>query len=134
LIIPLHSTCDDEDPAGEIQLGLEDLLERYYTATIKATIKATINATINATIANTSSANARAKGNKKADPLQNVSVGILSEAQRQDMRGGRGKGLTQLCHQCPFTMTWIVANEAIEAMQRSEFERKSLPRRPSIFK
>ena len=34
--IPLHSGCDDEDPSGELQVGLEDLQEMYSVATNNA--------------------------------------------------------------------------------------------------
>ena len=73
---PMQSGCDDEE-TGDLQLGLEELLE---LSSAVAT---------NATMANTSLAVSRAQDKEKAETLRKASLGALSVNDLRNLRSGK---------------------------------------------
>jgi hypothetical protein len=74
---PMQSGCVDEETAGELQFGLEELLE---LSSAVAT---------NATMANTSLAVSRAQDKEKAETLRKASLGALSVNDLRNLRSGK---------------------------------------------
>jgi hypothetical protein len=107
--VPLNSGCDDEDISGELQLGLEDLLEMYSAVAA------------NTAMANTSVAESRAKDKEKAETLRKASLGLLSVEELRNLRGGKRKATTNCVSPMPVPdMMAFKKSMASKEMHRKE--------------
>jgi hypothetical protein len=114
--VPLNSGCDDEDISGELQLGLEDLLEMYSAVAA------------NTAMANTSVAESRAKDKEKAETLRKASLGLLSVEELRNLRGGKRKATTNCVSPMPvpdmMAFNKSMAERMEERMKSKEKHRK----------
>ncbi len=82
---PMQSGCVDEETAGELQLGLEELLELSSAVAM------------NTNMANTALAVSRAQDKEKAETLRKASLGALSADDIGHLRGGKKRKAAAKC-------------------------------------
>ena len=83
---PIQSGCDDEQ-TGDLQLGLEELLELSLAVAT------------NVTMTNTSLAVSRAQDKEKTETLRKASLGALSGDDLQNLRSGKKRKTSTACRQ-----------------------------------